>query len=103
SLHWASQPPFRLLWHVTLSNFAWQSTWHLPVTFAWHLPEQDDLHFAEQSAVGGVPLHDALHFALQFAAQCALQSALAVPPLACAWQVASQSVLQDASQLPAQL
>jgi hypothetical protein len=75
----------------------------LPVTFASHLPLQEDLHFAEQSAVGGVPLQDALHLALQFAEQWPLHSAVAVPPPACAWQVASQSVLQEPSQLPAQL
>jgi hypothetical protein len=77
------------------------------VTFASHLPLHDPLHLAEQSALGGVPLHDALHLALQLAEQWALQSALAVPlpelPLACASQVASQSVLQEPSQLPVQL
>src|SRR5206468_174040 len=76
--HWTSQPPLRSAWHFTESNFAWHSTWHLPLTFAWHLPLHDAVHLPEQSALGGVPLHDALHFALQFAPQRALQSALAM-------------------------
>ena len=70
---------------------------------AWQEPLQDPEHFAEQSAVGAVPLHWALHLALQLAEQCALQSACAWPPLAEPSHCALQSVPHVPSQLPVQL
>ena len=103
SLHWMSQPPFTSAWHLTPSNFAWQSIWHFAEAFAWHEPEHEPEHFALQSALGGVPLHWALHLPLQLPLQCAVQSACAVPPPAVPSHCALQSVPQVASQLPEQL